>query len=243
MLKYIFSFFLLLISFSGNAQEATKKDSIAPKTERYGIRFGADLFKLTRSFYDKNYRGLELVGDYRLTRRHYIAAEIGNEKKTVDETQLNFTANGTYIKAGFDYNAYENWLGMQNMIYIGLRYGISSFSQTLNSYEIYNPDHYFDDAPTINVNEKYNGLSAQWVEVAAGVKAEVFHNVYVGFSLQLKRLVSNNKPNNFDNLYIPGFNRTYDGDFGVGFNYTISYFLPLYKATVKAKDKKADKKK
>ncbi len=243
MLKYIFSFFLLLISFSGNAQEATKKGSIAPKTERYGIRFGADLFKLTRSFYDKNYRGLELVGDYRLTRRHYIAAEIGNEKKTVDETQLNFTANGTYIKAGFDYNAYENWLGMQNMIYIGLRYGISSFSQTLNSYEIYNPDHYFDDAPTINVNEKYNGLSAQWVEVAAGVKAEVFHNVYVGFSLQLKRLVSNNKPNNFDNLYIPGFNRTYDGDFGVGFNYTISYFLPLYKATVKAKDKKADKKK
>jgi len=243
MLKYIFSFFLLLISFSGNAQEATKKDSIAPKTERYGIRFGADLFKLTRSFYDKNYRGLELVGDYRLTRRHYVAAEIGNEKKTVDETQLNFTANGTYIKAGFDYNAYENWLGMQNMIYIGLRYGISSFSQTLNSYEIYNPDHYFDDAPTINVNEKYNGLSAQWVEVAAGVKAEVFHNVYVGFSLQLKRLVSNNKPNNFDNLYIPGFNRTYDGDFGVGFNYTISYFLPLYKATVKAKDKKADKKK
>ena len=30
-------------------------------------------------------------------------------------------------------------------------------------------------------------------------------------------------------LYIPGFNRTYDGSFGVGFNYTVSYFIPIYK--------------
>jgi hypothetical protein len=48
-------------------------------------------------------------------------------------------------------------------------------------------------------------------------------------------LISQKIPNNFDNLYIPGFNRTYDGAFGVGFNYTVSYFIPLYKATVKAK--------
>jgi hypothetical protein len=37
------------------------------------------------------------------------------------------------------------------------------------------------------------------------------------------------KAENFENLYIPGFNRTYDGDFGVGFNYTVSYFIPIYK--------------
>ena len=243
MLKYTFSFLLVLISFSGMAQEVAKTDTVKPKTERYGIRFGADLFKLTRSFYDKDYRGLELVGDYRLTRKHYIAAEIGNEKKTVDDTQLNFTTNGTYIKAGFDDNAYENWLGMENMIYIGLRYGFSSFSQTLNSYEVYNPNQYFDEAPEIVSGEKFNGLTAQWMEVVAGVKAEVFNNVYVGFSLRVNRLFSNKKPDNFDNLYIPGFNRTYDGDFGVGFNYTVSYFLPLYKSTVKAKEKKEKKKK
>lgn len=243
MLKYTFSFLLVLISFSGMTQEVAKTDTVKPKTERYGIRFGADLFKLTRSFYDKDYRGLELVGDYRLTRKHYIAAEIGNEKKTVDDTQLNFTTNGTYIKAGFDYNAYENWLGMENMIYIGLRYGFSSFSQTLNSYEVYNPNQYFDEAPETVSGEKFNGLTAQWIEVVAGVKAEVFNNIYVGFSLRVNRLFSNKKPDNFDNLYIPGFNRTYDGDFGIGFNYTVSYFLPLYKSTVKAKEKKEKKKK
>ena len=62
--KFFFSVCILLLSFLGNAQEeiavkpakgvpeesANKKDSIPPKKERYGLRVGVDLFKLTRSF-------------------------------------------------------------------------------------------------------------------------------------------------------------------------------------------------
>ena len=240
-LKFIFSLSFLLVSFIGTAQEEKKKDSIAPKTEKFGIRVGVDLFKLTRSFYEDNYRGIELVGDYRLTKKYFIAAELGNESKTVDELNLNFTTEGTYLKAGFDYNAYENWLDMENMIYLGLRYGVSSFSQTLNEYQIYNSDPYFNEGDISYPGEKFEGLSAQWAEVVAGVKAEVFKNVYVGFSMRLNYLISNNKPESFDNLYIPGFNRTYNGKFGAGFNYTVSYFLPLYKSTVKAKEVKDSK--
>ena len=236
-----------MLSFIGNAQESgtseskqkteTKKDSIPVKKERYGLRLGVDLFKLTRSFYEKDYRGLELVGDYRLTRRHYIAAEIGNENKTVDDDQLNFTTKGTYIKVGFDYNSYENWLDMENIISVGLRYGASSFSQRLNSYQLYNPDHYFGEEPVTVSGEEFDGLSAQWIEVVLGMKAEVYDNVFIGFSVRLNRLLSQKIPDNFDNLYIPGFNRTYNGDYGIGFNYTVSYFIPLYKSTVKAKEK------
>jgi len=240
-LKFIFSLSFFLVSFIGTAQEVKKKDSIAPKTEKFGIRVGVDLFKLTRSFYEDNYRGIELVGDYRLTKKYFIAAELGNESKTVDELNLNFTTEGTYLKAGFDYNAYENWLDMENMIYLGLRYGVSSFSQTLNEYQIYNSDPYFNEGDISYPGEKFEGLSAQWAEVVAGVKAEVFKNVYVGFSMRLNYLISNNKPESFDNLYIPGFNRTYNGKFGAGFNYTVSYFLPLYKSTVKAKEVKDSK--
>lgn len=56
--------------------------------------------------------------------------------------------------------------------------------------------------------------------------------MFVGFGFQLKLLVANKEPGNFENLYIPGFNRTYDGNFGIGFNYTVSYFIPLYKKKV-----------
>ena len=244
--KFTFSIALVLLSFLGNAQETSisekpkekstiKKDSIPVKKERYGLRVGVDLFKLTRSFYETDYRGLELVGDYRLTRRHYLAAEIGNENKTVDDDQVNFTTKGTYIKVGFDFNSFQNWGNMENIISVGLRYGVSSFSQTLNSYQIYNPNPYFGESPLIISGENFDGLSAQWIEVVAGMKAEVFNNVFVGFSFRLNRLITQKSPNNFDNLYIPGFNRTYNGAFGVGFNYTVSYIIPLYKATVKAK--------
>jgi hypothetical protein len=263
-LKYIFSILLVFSLFLVEAQETTsvkngidststeaiipdngnlktlklpdeKQAAVVPvKTNRYGLRVGVDLFKLTRALYDKDYKGIEFVGDYRLTKKYFLAAELGNENKTTDDTRLNFTTKGSYLKAGFDYNAYENWLDMENIISIGLRYGFSSFNQELNSYKIYNANPYFGEVPEIASGEKFNGLSASWIEVVAGIKAKVFDNVFMGFSLRFNRLVSNKTPDNFDNLYIPGFNRTYNGDFGVGFNYTVSYFIPLYKKKVTA---------
>ena len=226
MLKFIFILAVLAISITGNAK---KKDNTAISyPERYGLRVGIDLHRLTKSFYEKDYKGLELTGDYRLTKRFYIAGELGNEDKTVDDDRLNFTTKGTYFKAGFDFNSFENWLDMENMIYVGMRYGVSSFSQTLNSYKIYDPTNYYGDNTVIS-GEKQNGLTASWIEIIGGVKAELFSNLYLGFSLRLNYLVSDKKPNNFDNLYIPGFNRTYDGKFGAGINYTLSYFIPIYK--------------
>ncbi|MEP6806384.1 MAG: DUF6048 family protein [Flavobacterium sp.] len=254
-LKYIFSYCLLFSMFLGQAQETatktitkevakekpkaetakpaiqeTKKDSI--KTDRYGLRVGVDLYKLTRGFYDKDYKGIEVVSDFRLTKKYYLAAELGFEDKTTDDDRLNSTATGTYIKGGFDYNTYENWLDMENLITIGLRGGFSTFSQQLNSYKIYNANPYWGEQPAIAAGQKYTGLTAGWLEVAMGLKAKVFNNVFVGFGVQLKLLVANSKPSGFDNLYIPGFNKTYDGSFGVGFNYTVSYFIPLYKKKI-----------
>lgn len=238
MLKSIFSLAILLVSLTTVAQNK-KTDSIPTYPDRYGLRVGTDLFKIARSVYDKDYKGFEITADYRYSKKIYIAAEIGNENKTTDEPQLNFTTKGTYFKIGADYNLYENWLDMENMITLGARYGVSSFSQELNSYNIYIANPYFGNSGSVTTPTTFNGLSAHWIEIVAGVKAEVFNNLYLGFTVRMNRLVANKKPNNFDNLYIPGFNRTYEADFGVGFNYTISYFIPLYKKkTEDSKEKK-----
>jgi len=261
--RSIFSL-LLCMSFSAFAQDPTElqvtpqnqtqqpADTVTPvRIERYGIRVGIDLHSLSRSFYNTDHKGLELVADYRLSKKYYAAAEIGNVDYTKDEAQLNFTTKGSYIKAGIDINAYDNWLDMENMVYIGFRYGLATFSQNLNSYKIYqNSDaldtaddqaNYFDDV-TVNANQKYSSLTAQWAEVVAGLKAEIFDNLYIGASIRLNYLISDKKPDTFDNLYIPGFNRTYDGSFGVGFNYTLSYFIPFYKKQNTPAFKEAKKK-
>ena len=235
MLRFIFSLSLVCISLLGNAQ--TKDTAKVMYPERYGLRVGVDLHKIARSFYEKDYRGFEVVGDYRLSKRFYIAGEIGNEDKTVDDDRLNFTTKGTYFKVGFDYNSFENWLDMENMIYAGMRYGVSSFSQTLNSYTIYDPTNYYGEN-TIISGAEFDGLNASWLEVVGGIKAELFNNLYMGFSVRLNYLVSNKKPDNFDNLFIPGYNRTYDGKFGAGFNYSLSYFIPIYKKNKITTEKK-----
>ncbi|UGS20323.1 DUF6048 family protein [Flavobacterium cyclinae] len=235
MLKYIFSIGLLCVSFLGNAQSKDTTKVLFP--ERYGLRLGADLHKIARSFYEEDYRGFEIVGDYRLTKRFYLAGELGNEDKTIDDDRLNFTTKGTYFKVGFDYNSFENWLDMENMIYIGMRYGVSSFNHTLNSYKIYDPTNYYGENIVIS-GEKFSGLNASWLEVVGGIKAELFNNLYLGFSVRLNYLVSNKRPEGFDNLFIPGYNRTYDGKFGAGFNYTLSYFIPIYKKNKKSEEKK-----
>ena len=224
MSKYYFSLICLCFSLHSISQV---KDSIKQK-ESYGVRVGVDLHRLTKSFYDKNYQGLEFAGDYRITKKFYIAGELGNEEKTVDDDRFNFTTSGTYFKVGVDYNSYENWLDMENMIFVGMRYGVSSFNHTLNTYSIYDPTNYYG-LTTLESGEKFEGLNASWIEIVGGLKAEVLNNLYIGFSVRLNYLVSNKKPNNFDNLFIPGFNRTYDGKFGTGFNYTLSYLIPIYK--------------
>jgi len=211
-----------------------KTDSISGKTNRYGIRVGVDIYKIARGFYEKDYQGLEITGDYRVTKRYYLAGEFGNENKTVNDERLNFTTKGSFLKVGFDYNLYDNWLDMENMVYIGMRYGASSFGQTLNNYTVYNRYPYFGTPEKITSGEKFTGLSAQWIEIVGGIKAKVINNFYVGFNVRLNRLLTNKKPTNFDNLFIPGFNRTYDGSFGAGFNYSVSYLIPIYKKKIPA---------
>lgn len=227
ILKYIFSLiFMLLFSGNGTAQE---KDTLKIP-QRYGLRMGIDAHRLTKSLYNNYYKGLELVGDYRITKKFYAAGELGNEEKTTADDNLNYTTKGSYFKLGFDFNAYENWLDMENMIFIGMRAGVGSFNHKLNSFTIYQPGNYYG----VNTNtsgQEFNGLSASWLEVVSGLKAGVLNNLYIGFSLRLNYLISNNEPEGFANLYIPGFNKTYENSkFGAGFNYSISYFIPFYKS-------------
>jgi hypothetical protein len=61
----------------------------------------------------------------------------------------------------------------------------------LNSYKIYNANPYFGETPPVASGAKFNDLTASWIEVVAGLKAKVFDNVFIGFSLRLNRLVSN----------------------------------------------------
>lgn len=234
MYRYFSSLILLfLIGLSANAQQTQKVQDTIQYKEKFGIRAGIDLSKPLRTLLDDNYSGIELVGDYRIYDNFYIAAELGTEKITFEGDNIETFTNGSYIKVGGDYNAYENWQDMQNAIFVGVRYGFATFSQTLDQYRVYTSTDYF--GPDIREdNTETTGLTASWAEIMVGLKVEVLNNLFLSANVQLKRKIGQNSPTNFDNLAIPGFGRTYDSsEFGAGYGYSISYLIPFYK---KAKD-------
>ncbi len=230
MSKYFISLLLIfLLAIPASAQESEVVIDSSSFSERYGLRIGSDMGKVIRMLVDGDYTGFEINADYRLTKNIYIAGELGFEDRTTSTDFLNSTANGSYFKGGVDYNMYQNWFGMENMIFAGMRVGAGSFSQTINSYTIYNTDQTFGQV-TYEEGTKLSGLTALWTELIIGIKAETLQNLYLGLNVQFKGLITEKESENFENIYIPGFNRTYDsGRFGVGFGYNISYLIPLYK--------------
>lgn len=235
-LVFSISLFIILMSTTMSAQEedtdrnVSKKDTTQQKTQYYGLRVGVDLSKPIRTLIDDNYNGLEIVGDFRISNRYYIAAELGNESLTVTEfPNIDVTSSGSYIKAGFNYNAYRNWFGMNNLIYAGVRAGFSTFTQDLNSFTISTSNTFFEpDTRTETI--EFDGLNAVWLEFQLGIQAELFNNLYLGLNVQLKNRITETSPDGFENIYIPGFGQTTDTtDFGVGYGYTISYLIPIFK--------------
>jgi hypothetical protein len=195
------------------------------------LRLGFDLLKPIISSSEGDNLNYEIVGDLQLTDNIYLAGEYGLVDKLIEDENINFNSNGNFLRFGFDYNMFKNWIGMDNSIYLGLRYATSKFSSKIIDYEVRNKDSYFSNVVTDEFQTiEYSNLSGNWIEILIGLKVETFENIYFGLSLRLNKLISDNKPDNFNNLYIPGFNKVTDENtFGSGFNYTLTYSIPLKK--------------
>lgn len=245
MMKIALTLLCSISIFCGTQTMVAQKESkiandTVPKIEKYGIRVGVDLAKPLRTLIENGYSGFEILGDFRVTKKFYAAVELGNEKKDWNEPYVSAKTSGSYAKIGFDYNAYENWLGMENAITLGLRYGFSTFKQELLSYRIYTDNPAFPNE-TITDPQEFTGLTAHWAELVVGIKTEIVNNLYLSLNVQLKRKITEDQPEGFGNLYIPGFNRTYDySEFGVGYGYSISYLIPIYKKKSEESSKEED---
>ena len=230
--------FIISICLSTNMligqTESYSNDTLIKKDKLLNInkiRLGFDLLKPILSSSEGDNLNYEIVGDLQLTENIYLAGEYGLVDKVIEDENINFNSSGSFLRIGFDYNMFENWIGMDNSIYIGLRYGTSSFSSKILDYNVRNKDSYFSNLVTNEFQTiEYSNLSGNWIEILLGIKVETFKNVYLGLSLRLNKLLSDKKPNNFGNLFIPGFNKVTDENtFGSGFNYTLTYSIPLKK--------------
>ena len=236
-LTHTWVFYISLLSFcysvSQENDNITINDSLNLKKEKsINLRVGFDMYRIILSRVSDDFDGFEIVGDLKVSENFFVALELGNLDITKQVEQVNFTTNGNYFKVGIDYNMFENLEGMNNHITLGARIGSSRHDQTLNSYTILDRTRYWtnSDLPITNgfATGERPDLNALWFEVVLNFKVQILKNIYTGISLRLNRLISDKIPSNFDNIYIPGFNKkTQDNVFGAGFNYTLTYNFSL----------------
>src|SRR5690554_463601 len=222
----IFIFIISLIltcTASSFAQELQKK-----YPEVYGLRIGTDLIKASRNIWDKDYTGFEINADYRYNKNWYIAAETGFENRFKEDDQVTYTTSGMFLKIGADRNFHQNWLDMNNLIYVGARYGVSLHSQTLHTYRVNTGSGYFNEELQ-HPELKSDGLSAHWLELVIGIKVEVANHLFLGMNVRFNGLLAQKQPEGFENLYYPGYGQKYSGNIGAGIGYSISYFIPVKK--------------
>ena len=226
ILKFFISVAIIIL-FSGKNFSQTENDSVVVKN-KYGIRIGLDFSKQIRML-TEDYKGLSLYGDVKIKERLFIVSELGSDEKELRTDNLRSKFSGNYIKAGLNYNLYNNLPGLNNEIYVGFRFATSKFKSEISEYIIYNKDRFWSQDPIFD-NIINKGLNANWVELIIGINAELLNNFFVGLSLRLNRMLNQKKPENFTNLYIPGFNKvTENNNFGTGLTYSIIYQIPIIK--------------
>ncbi len=238
MLKYIISLFFLF-TFSFLFSQEIKKQPLATDIpggnkekihlKPFNLRIGFDLGNYIYGR-TQNLNKFNFYVDTNLYKQYFVNIEMGKEEYLFDNQLLNMSTKGTYYMLGLDYNLYNNWPGMDNQIMLGLHYGHATFTNHLQSYIINQSGNPFPNEVVV-INKDFSGLKANWVEVQSIMQVEVLKNIYLGYNISFKYLLSKKTYEDFELTYIPGFRKVNStSHFGFGIQYFISYRFHIKKA-------------
>lgn len=212
------SLLLLVVATSAQAQLkffTVQKDSI-PLFRGFAVSFdmvGAGM--LMFSDYGQ-YEGALRVN---LHDEWFPIVEAGLGKADCDDevTKLHYTTSAPYFKVGIDKNMLKDKHG-PNRLYLGLRYGYTSYKIDITRPVSYDPIWQWDTEYNINdVSCKYH-----WAEIVVGVDAKLFGPLHLGWSVRYKQRLSHSEEGGDwgQPWYVPGFG-TYDTKLGGTFNVII----------------------
>ena len=181
------------------------------------------------------YEGLEeayaLQADLSVDRFMLVAdvgtARYARTKQPNDNLALpyQYDTQGNYFKIGVDVSFLKDQeantrFAKDDVIFWGLRYASSSFSAHA-TFDLEDP--VWGD---FNVMENHDKLRAWWIEMVAGLKVEVFKNVFLGYTMQFRFLKNFSQQTSLVPYDVPGFgsgnrNNTF------GFDYYLFYRIPF----------------
>jgi hypothetical protein len=211
----IFLFISPILSFSQTKNEEWRYE---------GPRIGIDLSRFLLPYLQSGSRfGWEIQGDIPYKGNYFPTVEFGMQWYDSKENGYHYMNNGAYGRLGMDINIVKfESLKDQDIVFVGLRYGYSRYSQEAD-HIIYS--NYWN---RIDTSVPRQALNAHWAEIVFGMKGEIFTNVFLGWSLRAKFVIAQTGNPYMDPFIIPGLGKT-TGEVPVDFSFTLSYRIPLYK--------------
>lgn len=189
-----------------------------------GTMVGIDVAGLAGKALGSDATGTEASITVNLKNRFFPVAEVGYSSidTTDDETDIHYKASAPYFRVGMDYNVFYLKPYLPGYFTVGVRYGFSSFKYDVQAPPLTDPNW---GGTTVPVS--YSGVktNAGWGELVAGIKALVFKDFYMGFSVRYRARINMTKHENSEPYYIPGFGKGKKTGFGVTYNFV--YKLPF----------------
>lgn len=215
MLKFICSLYISLI-FCVVLQA---QDSM--KFER-GVFFGIDLLNPTLHLINPEKETYELFVETRLTSRFAVSFEIGNTTFQVNKKIFSYQSEGQFYRIGAGYNILKlspAW--NKGMLSINSKWGYTSSKFSAPDIVITN-DYWGDyrgEIPTTN-------FIRHWFEISGNIKAEIYRNLYLGWTLRFNLLIPEHSDKLVSPYYIPGYGKASFSTYPL-INYYLIYFLPI----------------
>jgi hypothetical protein len=191
---------------------------------RFGL--GAALYSPVSALAGIYPRGLELNGIYDIDERLSVALDGGYSRFVHDNYNYRYENNGLYMRLGVDYNLLNPVLAEGRYFAGGsLRYGLSGFTHTTPVMEY---DSYWGNYTSSAVS---SFQMAHFLDVSPGIRAELFKNVFIGWSVNMRVLIWSGAGKDLRAVEIPGFGNG-SKKFSAGLNYYLSLRIPYRTKTV-----------
>lgn len=197
------------------------------------IRIGPAINALIQTAMDNNGTYYGLQTDLAI-RRFMVSAEYGHAELTrqseagvAEEEAFFYSSSGDYYKLGIDVNLLRDkqtndFDARGDVIYFGLKY---AFSVIDDEASFRTRDNFWE---TSSISQRNENLGVHWIEMNAGVKVELFKNIFLGYTMRYRFGQRYSDRSSLVPYRIPGFGSGED-EANFGFDYYIFYRIPFKK--------------
>lgn len=220
MWKFIFSGFLIIVSFTLQAQEVPSLEIVdKPKFYLGYVEVNYNLFRLSQNLLTQQKTAQELQVELGIHKKYTLVATLGYAKTNRGKT-YDYANKGAYWRAGIDANISSD-TESGNFIGMGLRYARANFEDRI-SYD----QTTFDQKgnPLIQHLAYANpNVTSEWGELVFKMRITIWKQFYAGYTLRYQFLLhlegadAELKP--FD---VPGYGKT-DQPHSFGFDYYLGW--------------------